>query len=186
MFQKALISKGGFKMLKKQTLFLLLVGSVVLSVPAQAEITIDPNFTGTLIITSSEGSVEMVSSGEKMPAISSGSSIEVIEGQVQVSADEPDEVNLMCLSNKVAVKGDQVSLSCSVQTGLVKVLAGPADWTDPDGKVTQLQTGDEQQLTPTSPLSAPPTEAGEETGLPADTGTPPAPDSRDIEASPAQ
>lgn len=175
--------------MKMKALLVALVTGIFLSlasIPGWAGITIKSDFTGTLVITTPEGEIQLIEAGEKIPQIPSGSVVEVFDGAFTITTGPEDLVHVSCLEHDATVEGGaSLTLVCMESDGSAKVLEGTVILIDTLGKEIILGKGAEYliQLTE-SPEEALPTAAGEETGFPYD-GDMPDVDSRDIETSPA-
>jgi len=153
---------------KRIILAILFFSGVLLPLPLWARITIDPSFTGTLILTSPNGEVTLFEAGDPLPEITPKSTIEVFDGVFTMHTQTGDEVSVGCFGDGHSVGGGSTaSLGCGENSGLLKV----------DGKefpIAGVQAPAE---------TAPPTAASNPTGVPTDQDT--VPDSRNLQASPA-
>lgn len=160
----------------------------ILALPAFAEIALNSNFTGTVLITFPSGEIALVGTGEPVPPIPPGSTVEVLEGQVTVQTGQGDTVKLSCLGSEGLAGGDSsVVLSCGGDSGLLKILQGSLDLVNREGKETNLQEGSEYTIRVGAPKAAPATAAGDTLGgspLPGSLASEPPVDSRNIESSP--
>lgn len=153
---------------------------------AFAKIAIQTDFTGTLLITSPDGNIDMYDEGETVPEILPNSVIEVFGGKFTITTEAGDSVSCSCLNHTIAVGGGaSAALSCEEESGLVKVLKGSVTLIDPEDKEHIIPEGKEFSIKPSPGKPAPATEAAEEIGASADTDLPPV-DSRSIEASQSQ
>ncbi len=135
----------------------------------RAAITIDPDFTGTLILTSPDGEVTLIEAGDKVPEIPPKSTVEVFDGNFTLHTAPGDQVQVGCFGEGHSVGGgSSAGLSCGENSGLLKL----------DGK--EIPIAGVQ-----APAEAAPTAASNPTGVPSDQDAP-TPDSRSIQASPAQ
>lgn len=161
----------------------LLIGVLSLAAGAgtvQAQIGVGPNFEGTIMITTPEGKVVMLDAGNKVPAISLQSTLEVFQGKMSIQLEAGDTASIGCLGQTGSVAGPaSVEVECGEKQGKIKVIKGEVNFED--SKVTE---GNEKILT-LEGKQAPATAAGEETGTGTNLGIPPV-DSRSIESSPSQ
>lgn len=151
-----------------------------------AEITVDPAFQGSLIITTPDGKTQVINAGDAIPLIVSGSTISVLDGNAEISAAEGEQVSCSCLGAQFDVaEGSSVKLICGTQSGSLDVLAGSAVVKSASGENKNLQKGDRFPIVPSSSeLAADPTATGDALGI-----TPPGdsePNSRDMAVSPGQ
>ncbi|OGW72577.1 MAG: hypothetical protein A2Y02_01430 [Omnitrophica bacterium GWA2_52_12] len=132
---------------------------------AWAVITVDPDFTGTLILTAPDGNVTLFESGDPLPVIQDGATLEVFDGNLTIHIEGDEHVQVGCFGqNQTAGGGSTASLSCGESSGTLKI-------------------GDKEYALSAQPEEKPaPTAAAEPTGVPLD-GTV-NPDSRSIQASP--
>ena len=139
---------------------------LALSVSSFAAITVDADFTGTLILTAPDGNVTLFEAGDKLPVITEGATLEVFDGAFNVHTGGSDHVQVGCFGqNQTTGGGASASLSCGESKGTLKI-------------------GDKEYTLSAQPEEKPaPTAASEPTGVPLDGGTP-NPDSRSIQASP--
>ncbi|HXV28616.1 MAG TPA: hypothetical protein VD913_06605 [bacterium] len=170
---------------------LMLAVSVFLYLPsAIAVIALQPGFTGTIVITHPNGEIHIAESGKSVSDIPSESTLQVSEGSIVVATEPGDYVELVCLEYGISVRdGAKVSLDCqesSQGSGLLVVMEGPVDVTDPQGGTVSLQNGDRYPMQGEKEKTAPPTGADESTGGEADSsglGDDANPDSRSIQSS---
>jgi len=157
-----------------------------------AKITLDPDFKGTVVITSPDGELILLEPGDEVPDIVPGSTVEVFDGSATLHTEANDSIQASCLGNDFAVAaGDAASLSCGEETGSLKAIKGAIEATDPDGKTFEIAEGVEHAIKsrPGEPKKAPPAAAGEPPGGPPAEGAlgeTDVPDSRSLEASPSQ
>ncbi len=123
------------------------------------------DFTGTLVITTPDGDITLLESGESIPKIKDGSMLEIFDGQITVSTGSANNLKLSCLEHTVDLsQGASVTMKCAETEGSVTVNLGPVSLTDPIGTKTPLVVG---QTYPISleelPLAAP-TAQGEQQG----------------------
>lgn len=129
-----------------------------------AKVTINPSFTGTLIVTSASGDVSLYESGDALPEIPQGATLEVFDGGISIQTEADDQIQAGCFGDEHSVGGgSSADLTCGAATGVLKI----------DGKEYTL-SGAQAQV-------AEPTAESEPTGVPTDQE--PAPDSRSIQAS---
>lgn len=176
------------KIYRKQSLVLgMVLGLIALPVLGFAEIRVNSDFEGSLVITSPDGSTQIYNPGDKLPVIPAGSKITVIGGTAEISTtEESEKVSGSCLNANADVSGgSSVKISCGDKTGNLEVLKGKAVVKLLSGEDKALQTGDRYPIvSEDSKLPADPTSAGESLG-----STPPGdsePNSRDMAVSPGQ
>ena len=159
---------------------------------AQAAIALEPDFEGTVIITSPEGEISVIQPGDPIPHIPNGATLTVSEGQFTVKTDPGDSVSLLYLGHSGVVANGAVANLSSVQDSApatLKVLNGSVAWQNDEGKKSVLPVGAQYPILPQGQTEkeAPPTGAGEPVGfapIGGDVGQPPPVDSRGIQASP--
>lgn len=148
--------------LTSKTLAIFAVAMSITSL-AWARVTIDPDFTGTLIVTLSNGEVSLYESGDVLPEIPAGASIEIFDGSLSLHTETGDQIQLGCFGNQQSVGGgSSADLTCGATSGMLKI----------DGLEYPISG---------SPSIADPTAELDPTGVPSDDD--PAPDSRSIQAS---
>jgi hypothetical protein len=158
------VEKGGRSMRFIFRVLAVLIISVIVSPSSWAKVTIDPSFTGTLIVTLADGSVSIYESGDPLPKIPQGAMIEIFDGAVSIQTEAGDQVQLGCFGNgQAAGGGSSGELSCGPTSGLLKM----------DGKEYSFSSTQAQEAEPTADSNQP--------GVPSDQD--PAPDSRSIQAS---
>ena len=108
------------------------------SVPG--DINLDPQFEGTLMITTPAGQIILVNEGDAIPSIPAGSGVEVFKGKANFKSGA-DVLTLACEND---VEG----------TGEAKVLTEGVNVIDPTGDKQPLPSG---TVYPISILEAPPT-----------------------------
>ncbi len=151
--------------------------------PAQAKITLNNDFKGTIVITLPNGEISLIEPGDPVPEIPSGSTLEVFDGNFTLATQEGDTVQLTCLGSAIGVGGGgSASLSCAEETGLLKVLTGSAHVKGPTDKESDVAAGTEYAFKGGETTDAPPTAATDPTGLPLAEDQPI--DSRSIDSSP--
>ena len=120
-----------------------------------AEITVQ-NATGTIAITTPSGEVVTVEPGQAIPAIATGSSIEVISGTANIAATGTDTVNAM-IGDSVATlsNGSEVGInvSASGDTAL-DVIGGSVTVHNADGSTETLVAGESKQAEALKPASS--------------------------------
>ncbi len=154
---------------------------------AEAKITVNPDFQGTLLVTFPDGKVQMYDAGEALPDIPSGSSIEVFGGKMTVSTDEGDSVKVSCLGSEGGVGGGgSATVGCGENEGKLSVIKGTVQMTSPDGSTKNLTEGQDYSIKSNegTDQASPATSEGNPLGTPAPEVNPP--DSRSLEASPSQ
>lgn len=178
--------------MSRKRILILGVGVLFFSLmagPVFSEIILEPNFSGTLLITFPNGEITFIGPGEPIPEIPANSLVEVLEGQVTIHAGEGDTVNVSCLGEGGAAQGgSSVALTCGSDSGLLKVLQGSFNLVDREGNETNLSEGAEYPIQLGEPSEAPPTAGLETRGGPpvgGDLAAEPPVDSRDVESSPA-
>lgn len=176
-------------MMTRKLVFLSLFASLTLITllclsPAYAEVKVESEFEGTLVITSPEGDITLVESGEAVPPVATGSILEVFDGQFTVATSPGETVKVVHLEHEITVSdGATVNLVGAESTGVVRVLSGSVELINNLGQKVMLQVGQEYpiQLIKAAP-GLPATAAGEPTGFGAADDAPPA-DSASIEDS---
>ena len=156
---------------------------------AEAKITINPSFQGTLVITFPDGEISLLEAGDAIPDVPSGSTVEVFDGQFTLDLEAGDKVSASCLDHEITASvAGSLSLQCGEESGLLKVLKGSLQLTDDQGKQSELKEGTEYTIQlEASEKTAPPTAAGEALGGPpagGDLAEAPPVDSRSLESSP--
>ncbi|MBI3307291.1 MAG: hypothetical protein HYZ84_05775 [Candidatus Omnitrophica bacterium] len=127
--------------------------------------TINPDFQGTLVVTSPAGEVNLINAGEPVPDLVSNSIIEVLNGEFTIATAENESVQLSCHGASVSVDGgSSASLSCGGDSGLLKALKGSVTVLDAAGKKIVLAEGEEYSIGSGEKKKAPATAAGEPTG----------------------
>lgn len=162
--------------------------ALIMPVTVFAAITLQPDFKGTVVITSPSGEVQILNAGDAVPAILSGSSIEILEGEITVSADAGDTVTLTSLDHSITIdSGNTVVLSAKDDEGILKPVKGKAGLIGPDGKKVEVPEGEEYHFKKLPQETAlPSTEAGDILGTETEgVDSVNSPDSRSIEASPS-
>jgi hypothetical protein len=173
----------------KMTAFMYMLAAILMTGNAYAAVTLQPDFKGTIVITTAKGEVQILNPGDAVPEIPSGSSLEVLEGTISISTSAGDSVNLNCLGHTIVLKDDSsADLKVSSDEGLLKVQKGKAGVNKPDGNEDKVAEGDEYHIKKVSQETsqAAPTQAGETLGTGAEgTSDVNPPDSRSIESSPS-
>jgi len=114
---------------------------------AHAEIRINPDFEGTLVITTPDGNIILLEPGDEIPEILSGSLLEVFDGYFTVETDPGDSVQILCLGHEISVgDGSSISLSSAEEAGSLSVLAGSVSLVTPAGDLVDLNIGDDYQI----------------------------------------
>lgn len=162
--------------------FLLLASS-----NAHAKITIDPGFTGTILLTAPDGTVKLIDASSEMPEIPSGSVLDAIDSVLVIKTEAGDSVSVGCLGNSVSVSGGSAAgVTCTSEGGEVKALKGEIQVLDAAGAATIVREGSSQPLEPSLLKNAAPATAdiASPNGQPVAGG--PEVDSRNIESSPSR
>ena len=157
-----------------QVMILLLAFFTVFSLAPtalHAEIVLE-NVTGTVSITTPDGQVMTIEAGQPLPAIPSGSTIEVVTGTAKISATGTDVVNVLVNGATATVQdGAQVSVTVDLRTGAASldVLAGSVSVLQTDGTtqtVTEGASFSQPAPAPTSvdSLDVPGTNSADSTG----------------------
>ena len=108
-----------------------------------AEIVLE-NVTGTVSITTPDGQVMTIEAGQPLPAIPSGSTIEVVTGKAEISATPPDAVNVLINGATATVQdGTKVSVTVDLRTGdaSLDVVTGSVSIIQPDGTTETVTEG---------------------------------------------
>lgn len=143
---------------------LVFVFGVTFLPAAWAKVTVDPSFTGTLVITHENGEVFLYENGDVLPEIPQNATIEVFDGTLTLTTEAGDQVQMGCFGGTQSVGGGSAaSLTCEATSGKLTV----------DGTDYPFSSQGQE--------SAEPTAASDPTGLPIDQD--PQPDSRNIQSS---
>lgn len=149
---------------------------------AAAVITISPDFEASIVITDPQGKVIALDSGDEIPEIADGSTIEIVEGTITVNSEAGDQVSVGCGGNSAQVSGS-AEMGCGETEGHVKVLKGSVKFTTAEGETKDFQAGQGAEFKVEARAEeAGETEAGDEGGLPV--AAAPQVDSRTLESSP--
>ncbi len=173
--------------LKKSLFVTALFISLFLPKLAEAKITVQPDFEGTLLVTFPDGKVQMYDAGETLPEIPNGASIEVFGGKISVSTGDGESLKLSCLGSEAAMGGgSSATMGCGETDGKLNVVTGSAQVAQLNGTPKTIGEGQEYAITSTEGTeeNEPATAEGESLGT-----TPPPvnpPDSRSMETSPSQ
>lgn len=176
------MKNGTFKMIGFAAL--LIIGTLP---NAFAKITLQPDFEGSVMITTPEGKVTVLSPGDPIPDIPSQSKIEVFDGNMKVQTEDGDTAVCACGGNEGAMSGGaSAQINCQESEASIEVLEGKLILRDEAGQTSTLEKGTQKELTlqPETKKAAE-TGAGNEIGAPVDSGIPPV-DSRSIDSSPNQ
>lgn len=170
----------------KGILLAAVLATLLIPAFAEAKISVNPDFEGTLLITFPDGKVQMYDPGEALPEIPSGSSIELFGGKMVVSTDAGDSLKLSLLGTEAQVAGNSsIAVSSGESDGKLSVVKGSLQVTQADGSQKGVPEGEEYTVTSNEGTdSVPATSEGAPLGTPAEDVNPP--DSRSMEASPAQ
>ena len=152
-------------------LFAFFVALSLAPTTLHAEILLE-NRTGTVSITTPDGQVMTIEADQPLPAIPSGSTIEVVTGTAQISATGTDVVSLLINGATAAVQnGAKVSVAVDLRTGAASldVLAGSITILQTDGTTQTVAEGSgfsQPALAPTSvdSLDVPGTNSADSTG----------------------
>lgn len=160
---------------------------VLVTAPAFAKVSIDPDFKGSLLITGPDGNVSMLEQGESVPGtVSAESVVEVLAGQANISVDDGEKTTASCLGSQMTLVGAcSVNLVCGEKSGVLKVTTGTVTVLDENGKPRTLNAGDEYPIKSNDAKTADPTAETTQNSLPADGedfGAPPPVDARNVEA----
>lgn len=148
---------------------------------AEAKITVKPDFTGTLMITTPEGKVIMLDPTNPVPEILSQSTLEIFQGMMVVNLEKGDQASVGCLGKTGKASGPATfEVQCTEQKGTIKSLVGSIVFEE-----FTVAEGEEKSFPLAEQKEAPATAAGEEKGTSTDLGVPPV-DSRSIQTSPSQ
>lgn len=152
--------------MKKSTLLIPVLAVVfmfVCSAGLRAAITVDSNFTGTLVLTSPEGDIDLIDAGDDIPSISNNSLIEVFDGNMSMATQVGDSAEASCLGYSIGVNnGGSISLKCQEDGGVLTAVIGPVVVTDDAGNVVELQSGESFDLVLSGLEEAAPTAARED------------------------
>ena len=172
----------------KRIILTAILIALLVPVIAEAKITVQPDFQGTLLVTFPDGTVQMIDVGEPIPDIPAGSSVEIFAGKMTLSTDPGDSLKLSCLGSEASVGGgSSVSFGCGESEGTLNVAKGTVQVTQADGSQKSLTDGQEYAIKSqedTTGQASPPTSEGDSLGTPAGEVNPP--DSRSMEVSPSQ
>lgn len=145
-----------------------------------AAVSIDPQFEGTLVITSPDGEINLIEPGDAVPTIVNDSIIEVFDGKFKVTTAEGDTISVSCLEHEAVLSGvAAVTLVCGESSGKLDVEAGTVSLTDDEGKVVTLNTGESFDIQMPALSEAAPTADGDGLGFSPDGEVDP--DSGDID-----
>ena len=146
-----------------------------------AKITLGPDFEGSVMITSPSGETSLIEKGDPIPEIPANSLIEVFGGRLEVITEAGDQLKMGCLGHQgVVAEEAKFDLTCSEDSGLLKVAKGTAHVVDPSGKDYEVAEGGEY---PIRLFPAPPAAADTTAGFSPEGD--PAVDSRGLETSPS-
>ncbi|HLD50304.1 MAG TPA: hypothetical protein VJC08_03825 [bacterium] len=165
----------------------MLLAALLTPAIAEAKITVQPDFLGTLLVTFPDGSVQMIDVGEPIPDIPPGSSVEIFAGKMSISTDPGDSLKLSCLGSEASVGGgSSVSFGCGESEGALSVTKGAVQVTQTDGSEKSITDGQEYVIKSQEGTgqASPPTAEGDSLGTPVGEVNPP--DSRSMEVSPSQ
>lgn len=118
------------------------------------------NVTGTITITTPAGEVVTVEPGQPLPAIQSGSTIEVITGTAEIKATGGDTVNVLVNESTVTLTaGSEIAVTIS-PTGdaTLDVISGVVTVVNADGTTETLTAGESiaaPALAPAAPSDIP-------------------------------
>ena len=179
--------------MKKPKMFaeILSLSTLIFLTPsANAKVTFQNDFAGTVMISSPDGKVNVVEPGEPVPEIPPNSTAEVFNGHATFSAEAADNLKLTCLGHDMTVKtAAQATLRCEESSGLLQVAKGSVNLVDPTGEELIIGEGKEYRFQAEAAKYKAPTEAAPTAGgAPAggDLGAEPPVDSRSIESSPSR
>ena len=157
---------------------------------ANAKVTFQNDFAGTVMISSPDGKMNIVEPGEPIPEIPPNSTVEVFNGHATFNADAADNLKLTCLGHDMTVKtAAQATLKCEESSGLLQVAKGSVNLVDPAGKGLIIGEGKEYRFQAeaakyNAPTEAVPTVGGAPAG--GNLGAEPPVDSRSVESSPSR
>lgn len=162
--------------------FLISVFLLTASGSLWAEVEVNPDFTGTLLVTQPDGQMALVEQGDVLPELSAGSALEVVEGSFSVTTGSGDSVIIALHGYQVVLDANaSVKISSELSSGVIEVLSGSVTLIDLSGNKSTLGAGETKTIT-VSPLeNAEATAAADETSFDVEGETPP--DSRNISAS---
>lgn len=113
------------------------------------------NRTGSITVTTPDGEVMTFESGDLLPPVLSGSTIEVVTGQADISVTEPDTVDIVINNSIVTVdSGDAIAVAVNPSSGAatMNVLAGSVDALQPDGTTKSVAQGAAFVAPPPAPI----------------------------------
>ena len=130
------------------------------------DVSLDPQFEGTLMMTSATGEITLINEGDAVPAIPAGATVEIFKGTGNFKADGKDVFEIGCEKDVE-------------RAGEAKILTGGVNVVDPTGDSVPLESG---SVYPIKVLEAPPTAQTNPEGT--QVGDLPPVDSRNVPQSP--
>lgn len=156
------------KKLRYTSCFLTFVVFFLFALPAYADVRIQENFSGLLVVTSPAGDVIILEQGDPLPVIAQGASLEIYDGRFEVTTGAGEKVSLFCLNHDITVAdGASAALTCHEESGSLEVLKGTVHMVDDQGVESDLPEGTVYPIKAGEPELAPPTGAGDMGGFPA-------------------
>ncbi len=132
--------------------------------------------TGTVILTTPSNELKTIESGQPLPPIESGASIEVVTGIAHIATDAGDVITLIINNEKVTLRDKgkiEVHKDLSTGRGLLKVLEGSVEIVRADGTTETLGAGQTFEAEPVAPTAldtlAPGTDPAQNVGRQKDT-----------------
>jgi len=139
---------------------LLLLPSV-----ATAAVTVS-DLSGTLVVTTLDGDINLYEPGDNFSGISSNSLLEVFDGSLKVSIEEGDTIQISCLGHEGTSLGPAaIELMCEETTGKIRAVKNSVNISKPDGESLLLEEGGEFLIGADEAAEAPATAQGRRIGL---------------------
>lgn len=156
---------------------------IMIEKDAEAVASEEGKFSGTIVLTYPDGRISILESSDEIPAIPSGSTIEIFDGNFSLASGEQDEVTIACLGVEFSASGSAAAtLTCGEENGRLVVRSGQLTTKDDAGNLVTIAAPNEFPIALGKILEAAPTAAVDPTGF--DLATETVPDSRNIDASP--
>lgn len=155
---------------------------------AQARISLDADYKGTVIVTNPDAKVTVLDEGMPVPEISDTSKLEVFDGSMIVKLEKGETLSLFCGGNKGSVSGPAaISIMCTDKEAYYQVIEGSLTLLTNKNETFELKEGERKDVEINPDIEdAEETEANPESGTRLNTNdlTPPV-DSRSLESSPS-